>query len=369
MDKYLKDQRTILTLDAGGTNFVFSAMKGFKEVAGPITLPSEAHSLDLCLQNMKQGFQGLIDKLDDTPAAISFGFPGPADYARGIIRDLPNLPAFRGGVALKTILEEEFNLPVFINNDANLFAYGEAAFGFLPYVNKKLIEAGNEKQYKNLIAVTLGTGFGGGVVIDGKILMGDNTNGAEIWLTRNKLYPTANAEESIGVKALKNKYVKYSEIEKENSPEPRTIYEIALGKSEGNRKAALRAFAEMAVVLGDNLANLVNIIDGLVVMGGGISSAYLLFMDVVVNEMNSTLTNSDGTSYNRMPLKAYNLENEDGLRNFTAGVQEEVKHGGKKGGQWFDTEDKTGVGVSKLGANQAIAIGACLVALNNLDDN
>ncbi len=58
--------------------------------------------------------------------AISFAFPGPADYIHGIIGDLPNFPAFRGGIALGPYLEERFGMPVFINNDGNLFAYGEA---------------------------------------------------------------------------------------------------------------------------------------------------------------------------------------------------------------------------------------------------
>jgi glucokinase len=64
--------------------------------------------------------------------AISFAFPGPSDYPRGIIGDLGNLPCFRGGVALGPMLEDTFEIPVFINNDGDLFAYGEAIGGFLP---------------------------------------------------------------------------------------------------------------------------------------------------------------------------------------------------------------------------------------------
>ena len=367
MIDYTKDDRTVLTLDAGGTNMVFSAIRGLNEVAGPITLPTEGHSLELCLRNMKKGFMQLISELSVEPAALSFAFPGPANYARGIIRDLPNLPAFSGGVALGPILEEEFKKPVFINNDGNLFAYGEANFGFLPDINKKLQDAGSEKRFKNLIGVTLGTGFGGGIVVNGNLLLGDNSNAAEIWLTRNKLYPNANAEESIGVGALKAKYALNADISPVDCPDPGFIFEIALGKKEGNRNAALRAFAEMAVVLGDSLANLVNIIDGLVVLGGGISSAYPLFMDVVINEMNSTLNNTDGKSYNRMPVKAYNLEKEEGLKDFISLKPKKVRYKGSIESLVMDTEDRTGVAVSKLGANKAIALGAYSIALKNLD--
>lgn len=65
-------------------------------------------------------------QLENEPVAISFAFPGPADYKNGVIGDLPNFPVFRGGVALGAFLEEEFGIPVYINNDGNLFAYGEA---------------------------------------------------------------------------------------------------------------------------------------------------------------------------------------------------------------------------------------------------
>ena len=63
----------------------------------------------------------------------------------GIIGDLGNLPGFRGGVALGPMLEDKFGIPIFINNDGDLFVYGEAIAGFLPYVNG-LLEAGRQPQ-------------------------------------------------------------------------------------------------------------------------------------------------------------------------------------------------------------------------------
>jgi len=56
----------------------------------------------------------------------------------------------RGGVALGPMLEERFGIPTFINNDGDLFVYGEAIAGFLPYVNGLLEKAGSPKRYKNL---------------------------------------------------------------------------------------------------------------------------------------------------------------------------------------------------------------------------
>src|SRR5664279_4096290 len=183
---YSNDSRIVMTLDAGGTNFVFSAIQGNNEIIQPVTLPSNAHSLNLCLDTITDGFTIVKDSLPDYPVAISFAFPGPSDYPAGIIGDLGNLPAFRGGVAVGPMLEEKFHLPVFINNDGDLFAYGEAIAGLLPEVNTKLKNLGSYKQYNNLFGITLGTGFGGGIVRNGELFLGDNSGSAEIWLMRHK---------------------------------------------------------------------------------------------------------------------------------------------------------------------------------------
>src|SRR6476660_1957197 len=117
------DRRIVMTLDAGGTNLKFSAIQGNKLLVGPLYVPSEANDLERCLSNIFGGFDDVKRSLQEPPTAISFAFPGPADYPSGIIGDLGNLPAFRGGVALGPALEERFQMPVFINNDGDLFAY------------------------------------------------------------------------------------------------------------------------------------------------------------------------------------------------------------------------------------------------------
>ncbi|MDR3628112.1 MAG: ROK family protein, partial [Ignavibacteriaceae bacterium] len=172
---YNSDERIVMTLDAGGTNFVFSAIQGCKQIVDEIRLDSNAHNLDLCMANLIEGFIRVRSVLPREPVAISFAFPGPADYPNGIIGDLPNLPAFRGGIALGPMLHKRFGLPVFINNDGDLYAYGEAIAGFLPAINSLLEKAGNTKRYNNLLGLTLGTGFGAGIVSKGELYLGDNS--------------------------------------------------------------------------------------------------------------------------------------------------------------------------------------------------
>ena len=156
---YEYDKRVVLTLDAGGTNFVFSAIQGNNEMISPISLPAVSDNLDECLEVLVKGFDRVIAAISVPPVAISFAFPGPADYKNGIIGDLPNFPSFRGGVALGPLLKHKYGIPVFIENDGNLFAYGEALSGALPMINRELSLAGCSREYKNLIGITLGTGF------------------------------------------------------------------------------------------------------------------------------------------------------------------------------------------------------------------
>ena len=153
------DQRIVMTLDAGGTNLKFSAIRANRLLFGPVSLLSEAHDLTRCLANISEGFRRVKEALPEAPAAISFAFPGPSDYPNGIIGDLMNMPGFRGGVPMAAILEDRFGIPAYINNDGDLFVYGEAIAGFLPYVNGLLEQAGSPKRYKTCSASRWGPGW------------------------------------------------------------------------------------------------------------------------------------------------------------------------------------------------------------------
>ena len=359
------DKRIVLTLDAGGTNFVFSAIRGNEEIVEPISKPSNADDLKLCLETMVSGFEEVILKLEEKPVAISFAFPGPADYPNGIIGDLGNLPAFRGGIALGPMLEEKFGLPVFINNDGDLFAYGEAIAGLLPFVNSELEKAGSPKRYKNIVGITLGTGFGAGIVRNGELFIGDNSMAAEVWLLRNKLHPEMNVEESISIRAIQRVYRDSSGDSAELTP--KDIYDIATGERDGDVKAAKKAFAAMGEALGDSLSHLVTLIDGIVVIGGGVAGAYPLIFPAMFDEMNSNYRNFAGDTYRRLVQQPFNLEDESELKKFVQGAAKEISVPGSDKKVKYDPLARTGVGISKLGASKAISVGAYAYALNAID--
>jgi glucokinase len=367
MDSYQSDQRIVMTLDAGGTNLRFSALRDGKEVVNPIHRNTCGHDLDQSLKNIISGFFEVQAQLKEKPVAISFGFPGPTDYKNGIIGDLINLPAYRGGVALKAMLEEKFGIPVFINNDADLFTYGEAITGLLPYVNSLLEKKGSSKRYHNLIGGTFGSGFGGGIVIDRKLFTGDNCAQAEINRMWNHLYPGYSVEESVSSKGVRRVYAREMNIPLEKAPSAKDIYEIGMGVKEGNRGVAQKAYEELGRAAGNAFAQAATLIDGLVVIGGGLSGAWRLFMPALVKEMNTAFKSFNNEKIDRLEMKVFDLTDEKELDEFLKERYTLIPVPFSTTKVNYNTEKKIGVGISLLGTSRAAAIGAYTFALHTLD--
>lgn len=358
----------MMTLDAGGTALKFSAIRGNELLVSPKSEPWAANNLDQCLANIVDGFESVKRLLPEAPLAISFAFPGPADYPAGILNNVGNLPAFRGGVALGPMLEEKFGIPVFINNDGDLFVYGEAIAGFLPYINELLEKAGNPRRYRNLFGLTLGTGLGGGIVCNGELFVGDNSAGGEVWLLRNKLDPAVNAEEGASIRAVRRVYASQVGIPFEQAPEPRVIFDIGMGWAPGNRAAAVEAFRRMAEVAGDVVAQALTLVDGLVVIGGGISGAHPLFLAPLVAAMNAAYEGSS-SGLRRLIPRAFNIEDASERATFLRGETREISVPGSARRIEYDPMQRTAVGLSRLGTSEAVAVGAYAFALSKLGPN
>ncbi|MBP5505106.1 MAG: ROK family protein [Bacteroidales bacterium] len=351
---YENDSRTVMTLDAGGTNFVFTAIRGCREVVEPIRLDAVTDSVARCLEVLTEGFSRVKEALDTAPVAISFAFPGPADYEAGIIGDLPNFPCFRGGVPIGPYLAEQFNLPVFINNDGNLFAYGEALAGTLPEMNARLEAAGSSVRYKNLIGLTLGTGFGAGVVTDSVLLKGDNGCGGDVWLMRNIFDISKIAEESVSIRAVKRVYRELSGDCRELSP--KDIFEIADGIQDGDREAARGSFARMGTAIACALAHALDIVDGLVVVGGGLSGAHKYIFPSILEGLKGWLQ-----------MDVVDLTTEDGMNAFLKDTAVELRVPGSNRTVLYHSEKKTGIAVSGIGTSTAVSLGAYAYALMQID--
>ncbi|ADB42542.1 ROK family protein [Spirosoma linguale] len=105
---------------------------------------------------------------DDSVNSIGIGVPSVVDIDRGIVYNVANIPSWEE-VALRDILEKEFDLPVFVNNDVNCFILGEHQFGLA-------------KGYRSAVGMSIGTGLGSGIIIDNQLYAGSNCGAGEIGL-------------------------------------------------------------------------------------------------------------------------------------------------------------------------------------------
>ncbi len=261
-------------------------------------------------------------------------------------------------------------MPVFINNDGDLFAYGEAIAGFLPYVNRLLEKAGSSKQYRNLIGLTLGSGLGGGIVRAGELFLGDNSLGAEVWLLRQKFSREACAEDGANIEAVRRVYAEQAGLDLAETPTAKTIFDIARGDHVGDPVAAREAFHQVGEVVGDVLAQLLAVVDGLAVIGGGLSGAWPFFSAALFSELNCEFVRPDGRKQRRLFQEVFDLENDRELLRFLRdeGTEVTASAGGSAKAR-YNSHPRVGLGRSRLGTSEAIAIGAYCLALDRLDQS
>lgn len=142
-------------VDIGGTTIV-AARFSESELLERTEVPTGADRP--AIEIMESLFEAIGEVITDEVIGIGIGMPGFMNVETGEILQINNIPSFNG-FSIKPRVEKRFNLPTFQNNDANCFALGETYYG-----------AG--KKYTNLVGVTLGTGLGGGIILDRKIHTG-----------------------------------------------------------------------------------------------------------------------------------------------------------------------------------------------------
>ena len=149
------DGKRVIGVDLGGTKILAGIVDRDGRVERRRENPTPVSSQDALLAGLDDAVQEL---LDDDIAAIGFGIPSPIDQRAGRAEQAVNIP-LDAGVPFRDRMAERFGLPVAIENDANAATYAEFHFG-----------AGREAQ--RMIMLTLGTGCGGGAVIDGQLYRG-----------------------------------------------------------------------------------------------------------------------------------------------------------------------------------------------------
>ncbi|MBJ7493509.1 MAG: ROK family protein [Opitutales bacterium] len=162
--------KKVLAFDLGGTKIAFGVVAENGEVLGSDKIETLAkQGPEQAIQRVNLSAQSLLQKLNIKPQeliGIGIASPGPLDISKGCVDGSPNLPGWTG-YSIEQGLSSFFNLPARIDNDANAAALGEYKFG-----------AGKNK--KNMVYITVSTGIGGGVIVDGRLMRGANGNAAEL---------------------------------------------------------------------------------------------------------------------------------------------------------------------------------------------
>lgn len=156
-----KRSESVIGIDFGATN-----LRAGLVVNGEIkSLSKRKLPKDKSVESIISAMSELIEAVDNEAELVGIGVPSVVDSEQGIVYDVQNIPGWEE-VHLKELLEKSTGKEVFINNDANCFALGEFHFG-------------ENKGRKNLIGLVIGTGFAGGIIIDGKIYEGRNCGAGE----------------------------------------------------------------------------------------------------------------------------------------------------------------------------------------------
>ncbi|MBI5700566.1 ROK family protein [Candidatus Saganbacteria bacterium] len=240
-------------IDIGGTKIASAIADSNGKIVSDINVPTHAdQGKTKVIANIIKSVKTLIAGNKVKVSAIGIGAPGPIIYDKGIIINPPNLSGWKK-VNLKSILEDEFNMPVYVDNDANCAALGEALFG--AGVNAK-----------DFLYITVSTGIGGGIIIDRKIYRGKNGSAGEFG---HMIIDPSGYKCGCGNYGDLEAMASGTSIRKRSGDDAMAIH-IKAGQGD---KKALKVIDETTKYLGMGLANLINIFNPeLVVVGGGLSN-------------------------------------------------------------------------------------------------
>lgn len=270
-------------IDLGGTNLRIAAYTSDWKQLQAINLPTRVQDgPGAVLEDMCAAVEQLIGAHGGRQnfVGIGVGSPGPLELPSGRLLEPPNLPGFEG-LELKTELEKRLSLPVIVECDANAAALAEAHAG-----------AGKSSGYHSLCMLTLGTGVGSGIILNGHVWHGFNGMGGEAGHvpvyydgpmcgcgTRGclEMYASATAIARMG------QHLVHAKSQNGNGAiTARSIAEAAQTGDDESRKI----YDKVGEALGIGLASLVSTLNlPLYVVGGGVAAAWDLFAPAMFAEL------------------------------------------------------------------------------------
>lgn len=262
-----KQNMNYLGIDWGGTYIKAGVVNSNGKILTSVVFSSnQLKNKTVFINKIKE----LVDKFKSFKiCAVGIGAPGIIDVKEEFIYYLPNVSGWEN-YPLKKVLQKRLRLPVFVGNDANLFGLAEKHLGAA-------------KGVSNAILLTLGTGLGSSVIVNGKILQ-SQTSAAELGHVPIALNGIKCGCGGFGCieTLVGNKYIldKYRKLKKHSKvTEVREIYLKAIAKES----QALTVWREFSFYLGMFLAGMVNVFNPqVIVFGGGVSGAFKVFKPLVL---------------------------------------------------------------------------------------
>ncbi len=268
----------VVGVDMGGTKILSAVIDAKGNILGTAKVPTKADEApSVVIDRIADAIQKAIGKSGVNEAsieAIGIGAPGPLDPATGVVIFAPNL-GWRD-IRLKDELETRVGIPTFVDNDVNVGTLGEHVFG-----------AGQGVQ--NVVGIFVGTGIGGGIILQGELFHGASKTAGEIGHiivkaggpkcgcgTRGCLEALASrtAMAKQFQKAIKKKKQKSIVTELTNG-DLRTIRSGVLAKAiRANDKLTLKIFKKVTKYLGVGIGSIVNFLNPeMIILGGGVVEA------------------------------------------------------------------------------------------------
>lgn len=276
------DKKYVVGVDLGGTKIYTALVDLDGNMVKEITVKTEAHRGDKAvLDKLISTIDTVLEGVDiNEVKAIGVGSPGPLDVKKGLIVYTPNLP-FKNFNIVQPI-KEKYNIPTYLDNDANAATLGEFMFG-----------AG--KGSRNMVYVTVSTGIGGGAIINGSLFRGSTANALEIGHTtvmkggpRCGCGNTGCAEAVASGTAIMKRGREAAESKVETSLKDYdevTAKEVFTEAGKGD-KVSQDILNDALSYLGIAIANIANSFDpDKIVMGGGVSQAGNIVFEKIDYEM------------------------------------------------------------------------------------
>jgi len=307
----------VIGVDLGGTSIKFGIVSDAGKIIKKNLLKTEAEKgPKTIIENIKKGINSFISDKRYKIEGIGIGCPGIVTPGTGIVENPPNMPGWNK-VNVGKIISQEFGKNVFVDNDANAAAIGELIFG-------------SGKKFSSFIMITLGTGVGGGIIINKKIYHGDKGAAGEIGhISIDYNGPKCNCGSYGCIEAYAgNQYLRERvRNELKNHPEskmwelinndlskvsPRNIQTAA----EMDDPFAKTVIAELGVRLGSAFASLCNVLDiSVFIVGGGLAG----FGTPLFSSIQKTVTSRVLTPIrSRIKVLPAKLKNDAGIQGASA---------------------------------------------------